>query len=81
MRLRFSGDDRPMIGKTALDCLLYHCHGDHSEEGRSGNVDGVMKRLAQAFSLDSSFSTLPTLEERAAVFVKNALEHGLLVLY
>ena len=70
-----------MIGKTALDCLLYHYHGDHSEEGMRGDVDGVMKRLAQAFALDYSFSTLPTLEERAAMFVKNALGLGLLVLY
>lgn len=63
----------------ALDCLRYHCHEDHSTEGRRGDVDGVMKRLAEAFTLDSSYASLPTVEERATAFVKIALEHGLLV--
>jgi hypothetical protein len=79
VRLRFAGDDRRLLGQTALDCLRYHCHGDHSAEGRRGDVDGVMKRLAEAFTLDSSYASLPTMEERAAAFVKIALDHGLLV--
>lgn len=79
MRLRFTGDDRPMLGRTPLDCLHYHCHGDHSAEGRRGDVDGVMKRLADTFKLDSTYASLPTLEERAAAFVKLGLASGLLV--
>lgn len=79
MRLRWSGDDRLMFGKTALDCLRYHCHGDHSAEGRRGDVDGVMKRVATTFQIDQSFVALPTLEERCDSFVKIALDCGLLV--
>jgi len=79
MRLRFAADDRPMFGKTPLDCLRYHCHGDHTPEGRRGDIDGVMKRLADTFKLDSAYASLPTLEERAAAFLKLGLEHGVLV--
>lgn len=68
-----------MLGETALDCLRYHCHGDHSAEGRRADVDGVMKRLAATFELEASFTTLPTLEARAAAFVTIALDHGVLV--
>lgn len=79
MRLRFSGDDRKMHGKTALDCLRMHCHSDHSAEGRRGDVDGVMRRLAEMFRLAASYARHPTLDERAAAFVKIALDDGLLV--
>lgn len=79
MRLRFAGDDRLLLGKTALDCLRYHCHGDHSAEARRGDIDGVMCRLAATFELETSFTILPTMEARAAAFVKIALEHDLLV--
>ena len=79
MRLRWSGDDRKMAGKTALDCLRMHCHGDHSVEGQRGDVDGVMKRIATTFQIDQSFAALPTLEERCDAFVKIALDCGLLV--
>ena len=79
MRLRFAGDDRLLLGVTALNCLRYHCQGDHSAEGRRGDVDGVMRRLAATFKLETSFTALPTVEARAAAFVKIALEHGLLV--
>jgi hypothetical protein len=68
-----------MLGETALDCLRYHCHGDHSAEGRRGDVDGVMQRLAATFELETSFTVLPTVEARAAAFVKLALERGVLV--
>lgn len=68
-----------MRGETALDCLRYHCHGDHSAAARRGDIDGVMKRLAETFQLDPSYAALPTLEARSAAFVKIALEHGLLV--
>lgn len=79
MRLRFSGDDRPMLGKTALDCLRYHCQGDHSPEGQRGDVDGVMARLAKTFDLDLGYAALPTLEARCEAFVKAALSNGLLI--
>ncbi len=77
MRLRWSGDDKPMMGKTALDCLRMHCHGDHSAAGRRGDVDGVMGRIAETFQLDRAFATLPTLEARCDAFVKTALACGL----
>lgn len=79
MRLRFAGDDRLLLGKTALDCLRYHCHGDHSAEASRGDVDGVMRRLAATFELETSFTALPTVEARAAAFVRLALERGVLV--
>lgn len=79
MRLRFFGDDRPLIGKTALDCLRFHCNGDHSPEARRGDIDGVMARLAKTFELDTSYSTRPTLDERCIAFVDAALASGLLV--
>lgn len=79
MKLRFAGDDRIMRGATALECLRHHCHGDHSAAARRGDIDGVMKRLADTFQLDSSYTTLSTLEERAAAFVKTARDHCLLV--
>jgi hypothetical protein len=80
MRLRFAGEDKSrMRGKTALDCLRYHCHGDHSPEGQRGDVDGVMKRLTDIFKLDTSYASLPTLEERCEAFVKIALKDGLLI--
>lgn len=79
MRLRWSGDDRPMFGKTALDCLRYHCGGDHSTEARRGDIDGVMKRIATTFQIDQSFVKLPTLDARCDAFVKIALDCGLLV--
>jgi hypothetical protein len=68
-----------MVGKTALDCLRMHCHGDYSAEGRRGDVDGVMKRIATTFQIDQSFAALPTLEERCDAFVKTALDCGLLI--
>jgi hypothetical protein len=79
MRLRFAGDDRPLLGVTALDCLRYHCLGDHSTEGQHGDVDGVMCRLAATFELETSFTALPTVEARATAFVRLALERGVLV--
>jgi hypothetical protein len=79
MKLRWAGDDRVLRGETALDCLRYHCHGDHSAEARRGDVDGVMKRLATTFQLDTSYTELPTLEERAAAFVKIASARRLLL--
>jgi hypothetical protein len=79
MKLRWDGDDRIMRGATALDCLRYHCHGDHSAAAQRGDVDGVMKRLADTFQLDPSYAALPTLEERAAGFVKIARDQKLLV--
>ena len=79
MRLRFSGDDRHLLGKTALDCLRYHCHGDHSTEARRGDIDGVMARLAKECDLDQSYAALPTLEERCEAFVQTALSWGLLL--
>ena len=78
MRLRFAGDHRIMRGATALDVLRYHCHGDHSPEAQRGDIDSVMKRLATTFQLDLTYAALPTLEERAAAFVKTAIECGLL---
>jgi hypothetical protein len=68
-----------MRGATALDCMRDHCHGDHSAEGRRGDVDGVMKRLSDTFQLDTSYAALPTLEERATAFVKIASERRLLL--
>jgi hypothetical protein len=68
-----------MAGKTALDCLRMHCHGDHSVEGQRGDVDGVMRRIATTFQIDQSFAALSTLEERCEAFVKIALAEGLLV--
>lgn len=79
MRLRFSGDDRPLIGTTALDCLRYHCRGDHSPEAQRGDIDGVMNRLARTFDLDRSFMAELTLEARCEAFVSTALACGLLV--
>ena len=79
MKLRFAGDDRILRGETALDCLRYHCHGDHSVAAQRGDVDGVMQRLAETFQLESSYTSLPTLEERAADFVKITRDQGLLV--
>lgn len=79
MMLRFAGDDRILRGETALDCLHYHGHGDHSAAARRGDIDGVMKRIAETFQLDQSFASLPTLEERCDAFVKIALKDGLLV--
>ena len=67
-----------MRGATALDCLRYHCHGDHSAAGQRGDVDGVMKRIAETFHLDPAYAALPTLEERSAAFVKTALDHGIM---
>ena len=79
MRLRFYGDDRPMLGKDALECLQFHCHGDHSPEGRRGDVDGVMNRIADTFKLDETFKSCTTLEERAVMFVMTAINAGLIV--
>ena len=79
MKLRWAGDDRVLCGTTALDCLRYHCCVDHSAEGRRGDVDGVMKRLSETFQLDMSYATLPTLEERAAAFIKIASARRLLL--
>jgi hypothetical protein len=68
-----------MRGATPLDVLRYHCQGDHSAEAQRGDIDGVMQRLAKTFHLDASYASLPTLEERAAAFVKIAIDEGLLV--
>lgn len=79
MKLRFAGDDRIMRGATALACLRDHCNGDHSDAARRGDIDEVMKRLAETFKLDQSFRLLSTLDARCDAFVKGALEDGLLV--
>lgn len=79
MKLRWTGDDHILRGATALDCLRYHCHGDHSAAARSGDVDGVMKRIAEIFRLDQSYAALSTLEARCDAFVNSALACGLLV--
>lgn len=68
-----------MQGATALDCLRYHCHGDHSAAARRGDVDGVMAKIAETFQLDPAYAALPTSEERAAAFVATAIATGLLV--
>lgn len=79
MKLRWAGDDKSRLrGTTALDCFRFHCHSDHSPEGRRGDVDGVMKRIATTFQLDASYAELPTLEERCEAFVKVAIAHGIL---
>lgn len=80
MRLRFYGDDKPrLIGATALDCLRFHCHSDHSPEARRGDIDGVMARLANTFHLDRTYADQLTLEARCEMFVNTALACGLLV--
>lgn len=84
MKLRWWGDDRFMRGATALDCIKYHMHGDHSKEARSGDIDGVMRRLAtgwfgEQFNFDKSYMNLPTLEERADAFVQAAIECGMML--
>lgn len=83
MRLRFLGDDNILLGTSALECLRYHCHSDHSDEAQRGDIDGVMKRLCDEFALDFtidvSYASLPTLEERSAAFVKALLDCGLLM--
>lgn len=88
MRLRFLGSDNILLGSSALECLRYHCHGDHhpcihSDEAQRGDIDGVMKRLCDEFALDFtidvSYASLPTLEERSAAFVKALLDCGLLM--
>lgn len=79
MKLRWAGDDKILRGSTALDCLRYHCHGDHSAEARRGDLDGVMKRIATTFQLDLAYAALSTLEERSAAFVKTALDHGIMI--
>ncbi len=79
MKLRWAGDDKILWGATALDCLRYHCHGDHSLAGQRGDVDGVMKRIAETFQLDSAYAALPTLEERSTAFVKTAIAHGVMI--
>jgi hypothetical protein len=48
MHLRFAGDDRLLLGQTALDCLRYHCHGDHSAEGQRSDVDEASGRNLHA---------------------------------
>ena len=79
MKLRWAGDDHFLRGATALDCLRYHCRSDHSAEGRRGDVDGVMKRIADTFQLDASYASLPTLEERATAFVQVAIARHVLI--
>jgi hypothetical protein len=80
MKLRWAGDNKILRGATALECLRYHCHGDHSAEGRRGDIDGVMKRIAETFQIDTTaYAALPTLDERCAAFVKTALDCGLMV--
>jgi len=79
MHLRWAGDDKILRGATALDCLRYHCHGDHSAEARRGDIDGVLRRIAETFKLDPSYAELSTLDERCEAFVKTALVHGLLI--
>jgi len=79
MKLRWAGDDKIMRGATALDCLRYHCHGDHSHEARSGDIDGVMKRIADTFQIDTAYAALPTLDDRCAAFVRTAIACGLIV--
>ena len=79
MRLRWAGDDCVMRGSTALDCLHYHCHGDHSVEGQRGDVDGVMRRIAERFGLDSAYVAQTTLHDRCEAFVKAAIDRGLIV--
>ena len=94
MKLRWAGDDKIMRGVTALDCLRYHCHGDHSVEAQCGDLDGVMQRLAAVkvredrsqcvhydmnATFDLTYATLPTLDERCAAFVKTAIDCGLIV--
>lgn len=79
MKLRWAGDDKILRGATALDCLRYHCHGDHSAEARRGDLDGVMKRIATTFQLDLANAALPTLEERSEAFVKTALDRGIMI--
>ena len=76
MKLRWAGDDKILRGITTLDCLRYHCRGDHSPEARRGDIDAVMKRLAGRFQLDIAYSALPTLEERADAFVATAIRSG-----
>lgn len=79
MKMRWAGDDKILRGATALDCLRYHCHGDHSAAGQRGDVDGVMKRIAETFQLDQSYASLATLEERAVAFVAIAIGRGVLI--
>jgi len=79
VKLRWAELDRVLRGATALDCLLHHCRGDHSAAARRGDVDGVMKRLADTFQLDASYAALPTLEERCEAFVKIGIAAGILV--
>lgn len=79
MKLRWAGDDKILRGATALDCLRYHCHGDHTTAGQRGDVDGVMERISRTFEIDPSYASLPTLEERSAAFVKAALDCGVLI--
>ena len=79
MKLRWAGDDKIMLGTSALDCLRYHCHGDHSAEARHGDIDGVMKRIGETFQIDPSYATRSTLEERCEAFVKIAIACGLIV--
>lgn len=79
MKLRWAGDDRILRGATALDCFRYHCHGDHSRAGQRGDVDGVMKCIAETFQLDTAYASLSSLEERAAAFVTTAINRGVMV--
>ena len=79
MKLRWAGDDKIMRGATALDCLRYHCHGDHSREAQRGDIDGVMKRIADTFRIDTAYAALPTLDDRCAAFVKTGIACGLII--
>lgn len=79
MRLRFAGDHRVMHGATAIDVLRFHCRGDHSAAARIGDLDGVMKRLADTFRLDTSYTTGSTLEARCDAFIAKALQTGFMV--
>ena len=79
MKMRWAGDDKILRGATALDCLRYHCHGDHSAAAQRGDIDGVMARLSDDLQIDTSYRALPTLEERAAAFVHAARAQGWLM--
>lgn len=78
MKLRWAGDDKIMRGATALDCLRDHCHGDHSVEAAHGDIDGVMRRIADTFQIDASYAVLPTLKERCHAFVQTSIACGLI---
>lgn len=77
LKYRWLGDDKARLrGATALDCLRMHCHGDHSLEARNGDIDAVMNRIATNLQFGTSYKEKPTLEERAAEFIKLGIAKG-----